>query len=309
LKRDTILSRVLLFAAIGGLLPLGASLWWVLELFAHFRVQYILLALVLAALAISLQKPRVALFLGVTAALNAWPVLPYLPNRSQPPQSGYRFDVLNINVNARNSDYTAIAEAIRAADTDLVAVIELTPGLDRALGAAVDLYPFRFSASADNNFGIGILSRYPLISASGFSTGPTTAIDSVVQLPTGPIRLIATHLFPPMGQAMARIRNRQLDQLASYAAQVEGPLLICGDFNLTPYSPYFARFAAAAQLRDVRQSQGINFSWPSFMPLAGIPIDHCFIRGPLAVESVERLDRFGSDHYPVNVSLIWQEDQ
>ena len=108
---------------------------------------------------------------------------------------------------------------------------------------------------------------------------------------------------------MAQTRNRQLNQLAAYVTEVEEPLLVCGDFNLSPYSPYFDRFAEATDLQDVRRNQGIGFSWPSFMPLAGIPIDHCWIRGPLAVDSVKRLDQFGSDHYPVHVSLVWQEDQ
>jgi endonuclease/exonuclease/phosphatase (EEP) superfamily protein YafD len=108
---------------------------------------------------------------------------------------------------------------------------------------------------------------------------------------------------------MAEVRNRQLDQLAAYTKAIEEPLLVCGDFNLTPYSPYFDRFTAAAGLTDVRLRQGLGFSWPGFFPLAGIPIDHCLFRGPLAVESIERLDRFGSDHYPVRVSFIWKQNE
>lgn len=108
---------------------------------------------------------------------------------------------------------------------------------------------------------------------------------------------------------MARARNSQLDGLATYASQIEEPLLVCGDFNLTPYSPFFDRFAEAAGLSDVRRARGLGLSWPSFMPLLGIPIDHCLIRGPIEVESVERLNRIGSDHYPVQVTLVWQDNE
>jgi endonuclease/exonuclease/phosphatase (EEP) superfamily protein YafD len=105
------------------------------------------------------------------------------------------------------------------------------------------------------------------------------------------------------------MRNRQLDQLAAYVKDIDEPLLVCGDLNLTPYSPYFDRFTEAAALTDVRLGQGLGFSWPTFFPMAGIPIDHCLFRGPLAVESIKRLEPFGSDHYPVHVSFIGPESE
>jgi endonuclease/exonuclease/phosphatase (EEP) superfamily protein YafD len=232
-----------------------------------------------------------------------------LPTASAPTATGFKFDVLTINVKERNRDYASIVNAILAADADLVAIVELTPRLEQALAAVADRYLHKFPVSANGSFGIGILSRYPLRAYGEFSTGPTSTIDSIVELPSGPIRLIAAHLYPPMARWMAEVRNRQLDQLAAYTKAIEEPLLVCGDFNLTPYSPYFDRFTAAAGLTDVRLRQGLGFSWPGFFPLAGIPIDHCLFRGPLAVESIERLDRFGSDHYPVRVSFIWKQNE
>jgi endonuclease/exonuclease/phosphatase (EEP) superfamily protein YafD len=311
LKSDAVLSRLLAVTAVGGLLPFGATLWWGFELFAHFRVQYVFACILLAGLAIAANKRWFAVALVIAAALNARPLLPYLPSASgsEPTTAGFTFDVLSINVDAGNMAYETIADAVRAADADVVAIVELTAELDQTLLALADRYPHRFMASANGNFGIGVLSRYPLRAAGEISTGPTSAIDSVVELPSGPIRLIAAHLYPPVGRRMAEIRNRQLDQLAAYVNGIEEPLVICGDFNLSPYSPFFDRFTEAADLRDVRLRQGLGFSWPSFFPPAGIPIDHCLIRGPLAVKSIERLDRFGSDHYPVQVSLVWQEDE
>ena len=58
-------------------------------------------------------------------------------------------------------------------------------------------------------------------------------------------------------------------------------------------------------LIEARRGKGIAMSWPSFMPLLGVPIDHCFIRKPLSARSVEHLERTGSDHYPVLVTLTW----
>jgi endonuclease/exonuclease/phosphatase (EEP) superfamily protein YafD len=302
-------SRLFVIAAIGGLLPLGATIWWGFELLSHFRVQYAILAMLLAVLAAAARMRRVALLLGGMAALNAWPLLPYLPIAPATLESPIQLDVLNINVNAGNTDFAAIADAIRAADADLVAIIELTPELAQALRSLDDRYPYRFTAPDNGNFGVGLLSRYPLKTLSTLAIDPTAAIDSLVELPTRSIRFVAAHLYPPIGARMAATRNRQLEQLALYASSVDEPLLVCGDFNLTPYSPHFDRLTRTGRIRDVRLGQGIGISWPSFLPAAGIPIDHCLFRGPFAVKSVKRLARFGSDHYPVLVSLVWQEDE
>lgn len=315
MKRGALWSGVLIAAVVAGLAPFGATFWWGFELFTHFRVQYVIVGIALAGLAAATNRRSVAVALVVVAALNARPILPYLPlaNRtaiasaSGPTPVANPFEVLTINVNAQNMALLSIANAVRSANADLVAIVELTPELDAALPDWQDRYPHSFTAAANGNFGIGILSRYPLREAREFLTGPTSAIDSVVELPSGSIRMLAAHLYPPMGQTMADTRNRQLDQLAAYAKDIEGPLLVCGDLNLSPYSPYFDRFTEAAELMDARLRRGLDFSWPSFFPLAGIPIDHCLFRGPLAVESIKRLDPFGSDHYPVKVSLTWQE--
>jgi endonuclease/exonuclease/phosphatase (EEP) superfamily protein YafD len=305
LNRDRFLTGLLLIVGVGGLLPLGAMVWWIFELFSHFRIQYLIVAVPLLVLAMTSRRTSLAVLIAAAVAVNARPLLAYLPTATDP-ETDFRFDVLNVNVNAGNSGYSAIADAIRSADAGLVAVVELTPALDRALQILSETYPHRYAAPANGNFGIGILSRYPLIDVTEFSIGPTRAIDAMVELPAGPLRFIAVHLLPPMGKEMALTRNLQLDELAEYAATADEPLLLCGDFNLTSYSPYFDRFSETAELADVRLGQGTGFSWPSFLPLAGVPIDHCLIRGPLAVVSVERLDPFGSDHYPVRVSLGWQ---
>src|ERR1044071_9158016 len=62
-----------------GLLPLGARLWWVFDLTTHFRLQFLgASALLLVLLALRRQwLPATLVF--VIGALNAWPVLPYVP--------------------------------------------------------------------------------------------------------------------------------------------------------------------------------------------------------------------------------------
>lgn len=310
MKPGTLLARLAVLAAIVGLLPLGARLWWGFDLLSHFRVQYLACALPLLVAVLAYRRRLAALLLAVTAGINAWPLLPYLPASSATAASPATSElkVLNINVNASNRNFAAILDAIRTADADIVAVLELTPGLDDALNTLSTKYPYSYTLPATSNFGIGVLSRYPL-TAQTLPLLATKAIDGLVDLPTGTLRFIAVHLVPPIHGDFAQMRNRQLGELATLARASGEPLVVCGDFNLTPYSPFFGGFREQSGLTEARRGKGIAMSWPSFMPLLGVPIDHCFIGEPVSARSVERLERTGSDHYPVLVTLTWPGNQ
>lgn len=287
---------------LGGLLPLGAELWWGFELFTHFRVQYLLVAVTMLAIEIIRRKRILSVLLLTTAGVNAWPVLPYLAG-GEASTEGPVVSVLNVNVNARNRDYPRIIDAIESQGADIVTVVELTPALDRVLAELDASYPYRFTIPAQCCFGIGVLSRYPLNDANGFRLISKAAIATDVELPSGSLRFLAVHLAPPMSEAMASERNQQLDLLAARLAGGSETTVVCGDFNLTPYSPHFRDFLRASGMTDVRRTTGLDVTWPTFNPILRIPIDHCLIAGGIGVESVENLDPIGSDHYPVAVTL------
>jgi endonuclease/exonuclease/phosphatase (EEP) superfamily protein YafD len=311
-RLDAWLRALLIGVFVTGLLPLGAPYWWRFELLSHFRLQFVVLALIALALAIRHWR-RVPFWLAAAVvALNARPLLPYLPGlpTSNAAAAGPVLDVLTVNLYWGNRNLDDILSLLKTPHPpDLVSIDELTPQVDAALEALESEYPYRYTLPARGAFGIGILSRYPLVDPMIRPLFGRPAIDSRVELPWGRARFIAVHLMPPMDRDASARRNRQLDALAAMVAETEEPLIVCGDFNLSPYSPFFTRFTDASALRDTRWRGGFDYSWPSFMPVLGIPLDHCLIRGPLETKSVDRLEPNGSDHYPVRVRLLWQDTE
>jgi endonuclease/exonuclease/phosphatase (EEP) superfamily protein YafD len=297
--------RLLIVTCIGGLLPLGAELWWGLDLLTHFRVQYLAVALVLLVPAIALRHRLLSLALVTALAINAWPLVPYLPTGARPAIDD-ELVLLSINVNGGNPDYDGILTQLLTSGADLVALLELTPALDARLPELGEAYPYRYTVPDTNNFGIAVLSRRPLVGTQGFDLTIAHAIEAGFELPSGPVTFMAVHLPPPLGARLSALRNQAFRDLAMRVRGSSGPLIVCGDFNSSPYSPWFTRFERESGLRDARRGQGVSFSWPSSMPLLGVPIDHCLYRGPLGVASVERMEPGGSDHYPVRVTLGWQ---
>ncbi len=291
--------------AVTGLTLLGAH-WWVAELFTHFRIQYLLLGGLALALSLVARRPVAASVLTVCLVAQAVPVIGYL---RQPVErtgtAGLR--IVSTNVHAANQDPTALLELVAAVEPDVVLILEHTERFARALESLRDRYPHQLSAPADDAFGIGLYSRVPPDDARTVALGMTDAVRASVPLDGRPLHFVGTHLVPPTSESRAAGREAQLASLASLTRGAEGPMLVCGDFNLTPFSPSFAAFVDASGLRPLRPPGLWARTWPVGIGGLGIPIDHCFASPGVAIVSVEILGDVGSDHYPLLVEITHGE--
>jgi endonuclease/exonuclease/phosphatase (EEP) superfamily protein YafD len=110
-------------------------------------------------------------------------------------------------------------------------------------------------------------------------------------------------LNAPVSRRRAAARNQELRALAAHTAAIEGPLIVAGDFNATPYSPYFVEWLETTGLTDSRRGRTLSASWPTMLPAAGIPIDHITVNDDFTILSHRRLPNFESDHYGLLVEL------
>ncbi|MFS8608174.1 MAG: endonuclease/exonuclease/phosphatase family protein [Gammaproteobacteria bacterium] len=301
-----ILAAVVLVAVT--LAALAARFWWGFELFSHFRLQYFAAQFPLALVLAMLGRRRFAAVVALAAVPNVLPLAPYLSPGAQAAANGRTLEVVAVNVEWRNPHAKALLATLEAESPDVIVVVELTDTWVERLRPVVERYPHRLLAPERGAFGIGLLSRYPLEDARAFPLETTTAIDARIAAPGGPLRLIGVHLRPPMTAADAAERHRQLDHLAALVAERNEPTAICGDFNLTPYSPEFTDFARRTGMRDARAGRGPGITWPTSLPILGIPIDHCLVSPEIGVAGFRRLAAFGSDHYPIAAGLFIEDD-
>lgn len=292
-------------AAVAHLLPLGARLSWTLELTTHFRVQYLVVTVVLLA-ALALRRRWTACgALVVASAVSASALLPYLPltPMTAPAAAPTSLRLLTVNVSFRQFSARRLLELIRENDPDVVVVQELTPHAESVLTDLDTVFPYHHKFPADGPTGIGLWSRLPLESSKTFALGRAPAIEAAVQTTAGTVTVIGVHLRAPVSSTRAAARNQELRSLAAHSAGIAGPLVVAGDFNVTPYSPYFAEWLDASGLTDSRRGRTLSISWPATLPWFGIPIDHVAVNDGFTILSHRRLPNFESDHYGVLVEL------
>lgn len=301
------------------LLPLAARAWWGFELTANFRLQYVVAGFVLLVLLALLRRPLWCAALAGSIVFSAWPLAAYPPipgldtaraaATAGAAASPSALKLATANLFFLNSQVARLVPILRAASPDVVMLEEFTPAAQAELQELRAAYPYRVEAPDETPYGIALLSRYPLRSQRTFPLGTTRAVQAQVMGPGARFTIVGVHLRSPTSREGAAERNRELTLLAAVRAEIRGPLVVIGDFNTTPFSPFFTDWLGASGLRDTRRGFSYTPTWPSFLPILRIPIDHCFVSHEFRLTGLRRLEAFGSDHFPLLVGLELDADE
>ncbi|MFO1092289.1 MAG: endonuclease/exonuclease/phosphatase family protein [Planctomycetaceae bacterium] len=287
---------------------LGGAYGWPLELLSHFRIQYAAALLILAGAFLRLRAKWWGGAATALLALNGWVVAPFvLPigatvDRAIDPGAP-SWKLVSINVYSGNPTPERVLDYIAATDPDVVVLLEVTPEWEQRLTVLAARYPHSAVQARADNFGIALLTKNALHDVEFVPLSrENDAISARVELGNAELQIVAAHPFPPAGGRGAELRNRQLNELATHVARLGRPCAVAGDLNITPFSPHFDAFLAAAGLRDPRRGQGVLPTWPSQRWPLWIPIDHCVVSTGIAAR-LSVGPHVGSDHRPLLAEL------
>lgn len=294
----------LLIATLAG----SCGAWhWTFDLASHFRGYYFLLGL-FWLIRTCRQKHRLLQgCLGVTLAWNGALMLPYYLPVSQltVPTGVTQVSLVSLNVYTANQNKSAVLNYLRRRDADLVIVMEVDVNWSIAMEELKDLYPHRLMQPREDNFGIGLLSKWPFQDSRLIELAGTEVPNVVAQFERDgrQFQVIGTHPLPPVSAERTRERNAQLLEVADLARQSTVPCIVAGDFNATPWSVAFRQFATRSGLRDTSLGRGMQGSWNAKSWLMRIPIDHVFVPPKAIVTHRAVGPNVGSDHFPVEAVI------
>jgi endonuclease/exonuclease/phosphatase (EEP) superfamily protein YafD len=262
-------------------------------------------------------RDRVLLCLVLFAlALNLVDIYPWYLSRSNIATArASTLRVMSFNINVENTQTAAIVESIRSINPDLVVVIEVTPSMMENINTALKsklTYNFRSPGG-----GLGILSKLPLQSPTGekFSGSDDTNLVTTISYRDKSIKLIGTHPLVPVKFDRFIKRNQHLQAIGDYLDQTKETVILLGDFNLTPWSPYYRQLVNTTGLHNTRLGFGILPTWiraathvkyPSWIiPFINIPIDHIFVSRDIKVIRTYVGKNGNSDHAPIISELAF----
>jgi endonuclease/exonuclease/phosphatase (EEP) superfamily protein YafD len=306
--------RLILILAAAGLalvtvFALAARLWWAFDLFSHFRLQYAILAALLCVGALALRAYPIAAVLAVVALVHGWAIKDlWLGGSAAAAPEVEPLRVASANVLHSNPEPKKVLDFVHASDADVVLLVEAQGRrwLDVLAAVGAD-YPHRAPEGWQDGAPVILFSRHPIVwkSVIGSPEGRRPYLAADLALGERTLTVVGVHPSSPSPKdpSDTRQRNLQLGYLADLLEGTRGPVVVAGDFNTTPWSPFFQDLVATAGLRNAANGHGYIGTWPTWFWPAQIPIDHILVKGPIAVASMGRSSRTGSDHYPVVADL------
>lgn len=226
--------------------------------------------------------------------------------------------VLTFNIQTAIENPESVAAIIRESSADIVAVQELSgQAADYFREALADEFPYQALYPQDNPYvGQGLLSRYPILAEEYWRNedlGPTLG-HLRVQLDINgvPVTLYNTHPVPPfsfIGQFGLQAHSGAIAILLERAITETGPVILLGDFNMTPqFDEYHQVTASYTDAFRVVGHPGLGFTYPNGLQLPLPPLvrlDYVFYNDSFRGQEAYVLAHSGSsDHLPLWVELV-----
>jgi len=302
-------NRLMAMAGVFTLLGFLGSFWWMLDLCAHFRLQYFWLFAFMVGLQLYKKKKRLAGLAALGLLVNGMTILPLYIGPAGEAQ-GAPLKILSYNVNSFNNRYEEVKEYILAHDAHLVFLMEMNQDWMTGLEGLSSKYRVVRKRLRADNFGVVLLARIPVKTASirNFSKYSPPSIEAVFSWEGREILFYGTHPMPPSRARLAEERDLQLHHTALWIKGQKRPAVVVGDLNATPWSAAFRSFVAESGLLNSQRGYGVQVSWSPMPLLLNIPIDHV-LHDPRLVTTARFVGpAMGSDHRPIHVTLAWKKN-
>jgi endonuclease/exonuclease/phosphatase (EEP) superfamily protein YafD len=230
------------------------------------------------------------------------------------PSTNGTITMMTHNLFGMNYAMEKVTAAIFAEDPDIIVLQEYFGEQASELHPLLLAeYPFFVRCRGGKRANLGLYSRLPFVQQQdgacpndAYGTIRTAHILASFQTEGGkPFSVITTHMDWPIPVSRQR---EQLSALSGVLDKIEGPMILAGDFNSTPWSYSLRQFVANNDLvRETMNLLTFPMSWHYFgawrdtMPF--LPLDHVMTRGGIVVREVGVGQATASDHLPVVFSF------
>ncbi len=193
------------------LLGFGADYGFFFDIVSHFRLQYALGAFASGIIFILLKNRALVLASLIVLIINLIFIVPlYFPRDASlrttyPPPVG----LLLMNVLSSNYDTEAVIAQIHHYQPDILVLEEITPRWFTALSDQLADYPYQLHEVREDNFGIWLLSKFPVSDEEIIPWGPAQLTSATFRFRT-PMQLARLFVQPPDDHARPLFGERRL---------------------------------------------------------------------------------------------------
>ncbi|MGD1698850.1 endonuclease/exonuclease/phosphatase family protein [Dapis sp. BLCC M229] len=290
---------------------------YLLELTCHLKIQYTFLSLLGILFFLWVSNSLWLLISLFCLTINLLEVIPFYisPDIIKYP-SDRKIRFLQANVFYKNQQYERLISQVKEENSDLAIFIEVTDAWAEKLELLQKDYSYwmihqepQIAFDKNVNLGIAVYSKIPLKNTSIQDLGGgRKTVSTQIEIQGKTLSILATHPSWGIGKYGFNLRNKQLSEIANHITHQKSSIVVIGDLNITMWSPYYKELISNSGLYNARKGFGMIPTWPSFLPLLSIPIDHCLVSQDIRVVRTKSGKNIGSDHLPLITDLIITEN-
>lgn len=222
-----------------------------------------------------------------------------------------RVSVLLANVLEENRNAQPFLARIREKDPDFVVAMEVDAWWDEQLRPIEANYPHIQESVNDVGYGLTLYSKYPFsdMEVNRLNNERVPSFETKITLDNGrTFELHVVHPVPP--KDFASIPDNQGQQevamlkVGEKVANNNLPDLIVGDLNDVVWGYTDLLTGTKNEVFDTRVGRGFYNSFDAHKWYMRWPLDHVFVTKEFQLHKLERLERIGSDHWPIYAELV-----
>jgi len=273
---------------------------WICSLFEHFRHAYLAVGVIFLCVSLLKKKYILSSICIICICLNASVILvffdPVIPTSGF---ENFQYSIAFHNLHNGNNSKFYSKKLKEMIDSETIAFFEINNEMSKVLGHTIGKMNPVFLHPSEDNYGWGIFSSLQMSETKSYKLEDTFFVKSFY-VEKWNVTIFFVHLPPPIFPELWKIQTDALLFITKQIIQTKGPILIAGDFNLTPWSYLYRKFKKELLKRGITSEPSLYLpSWPSILPL--LPIDHVFSNFSIYVKKMSSL---GSDHY-LHVIHFW----
>ncbi len=303
---------------IGGLIPFMREQTWWLRAWTYARLQMLFLCGCTAIIVWTVLGREVVsnqiIFGGLvmTALGCLWDLLPFtkvwrrqtrdLVNHE--PHVSIRLMVGNVLM--ENTQFEEYLSQIRAVAPDLILLIETDEIWREKLKGLETEYPHNYALPLPDFNGLMFYSRFPMLESRERYLVQDHIPSLTFKLDMGlrsPVHFYGLHPRPPRPRDDPADMDKELHFIANEVGHIGEPVIVTGDLNDVGWSSTTKKFLRLSGLFDPRHGRGLFNSYNAKNPLVRWPLDHVFHSRHFSLIDMKRLKAFGSDHFPLLITL------
>ncbi|QHT69690.1 endonuclease/exonuclease/phosphatase family protein [Rhodocytophaga rosea] len=297
--------------------------WWIRILdFPRFQIAIIITAILLLYL-ITYRLESSLEYVFVVALIGCWIlqaryIYPFTFLSPKPakrctepdPENTIRLMISNIKMSNKNTG--KFLEIVKQNKPDMLLVNEPNNWWAEHLSELDKDYPYSVKKPLENTYGMMLFSKLEFIKANVqfLLESDIPSIHTILKLRSGEeIEFCGVHPQPPTIGSDTDKREAELLVVGKSVKESKRASIVAGDLNDVGWSHTTKLFERISGLLDPRIGRGFFNTYNVFVPFFRYPLDHVFYDPRFKLSKLERLPKFGSDHFPILIELVYKPEE